>query len=268
MKFALTITDASPSELATLLATLGASTATGIIINHSAAGAAATTAEDDDNDTSGDSAAVTPGTLDKNGVPWDARIHSTPPTMTKKNVWRAGRGVDKAVAAAIENELRTKLAGASAPVMTDPAHTNTITQPAPVYQAPAPVFDPNQAFGGGAPIGGTPVYQPPVQQQQQPAPVQQYQPPVQQQPVYQPAPVQQPQAGQFDFNAFMQKVQVLLQSRDANGAPLIDANYLNNVSQRVGAAFQTPVAAITDLMPNQAMIDYAIGMMFSEGKWA
>jgi hypothetical protein len=248
MKFALHITDATPDELTTLLAKLGASTA--VVVSR----VIDATAEDDDNADTTSDVAVAPGTLDSTNLPWDERIHSKPAALTDKGVWRAKRGVgkDKAFVASVEAELRAR-AVAAAPVfnlnhthaVTDPGHA--VTYPAPVTTQP--VFDPNAAFGGAHPVHPQPVA----------APV--YQPPA-------PQPVAQPVAGQYDFNGFMSKVQQLLQQRDAAGAPLIDAGYLNNVSVRVGQAWQQPVNAITDLMPNQAMIDYAIQVMFSEGKWA
>lgn len=52
--------------------------------------------------------------FDKDGLPWDARIHSTPPTMTKKDVWRAKRGIEDAVFASVAAELRARFPQAPA----------------------------------------------------------------------------------------------------------------------------------------------------------
>lgn len=58
-----------------------------------------------------ESAAPTnPANVDKNGLPWDARIHSDPAKQTDKGVWRKKRGVDDATVAKVEAELRSIMA--------------------------------------------------------------------------------------------------------------------------------------------------------------
>jgi DNA-binding transcriptional LysR family regulator len=42
---------------------------------------------------------------DSRGIPYDARIHSSPPNLTDKNVWRKKRGVDELTVNRIEAEL-------------------------------------------------------------------------------------------------------------------------------------------------------------------
>lgn len=42
--------------------------------------------------------------LDSTGTPWDARIHSNPPTQNKDGTWRAKRGVTADVVAAVRAE--------------------------------------------------------------------------------------------------------------------------------------------------------------------
>lgn len=44
--------------------------------------------------------------IDKNGLPWDARIHSETRSMNKDGTWRNKRGVDPALIAHVEAELR------------------------------------------------------------------------------------------------------------------------------------------------------------------
>lgn len=44
--------------------------------------------------------------LDKNGLPWDARIHSSTKSKLKSGEWKEKRGVEAATVAAIEAELR------------------------------------------------------------------------------------------------------------------------------------------------------------------
>lgn len=50
-----------------------------------------------------------PANVDKNGLPWDARIHSETPTLTDKGVWRKKRGATPQLVASVEAELRAAL---------------------------------------------------------------------------------------------------------------------------------------------------------------
>lgn len=59
--------------------------------------------------------AVSSVELDSTGLPWDKRIHSDPPTLTKKGPWRAKRGLNQLTAHAVEAELRAALAAPGAP---------------------------------------------------------------------------------------------------------------------------------------------------------
>ena len=70
---------------------------------------------------------ITPGEFDAAGIPWDARIHGKKKDkLAKTQEWKKIRGVDKALVAQVEAELRQKnpvvvheTAGA-APVITTP----------------------------------------------------------------------------------------------------------------------------------------------------
>lgn len=48
--------------------------------------------------------------LDKNGLPWDARIHASSKARNADKTWRGKRGVDPAVVAQVEAELRALMA--------------------------------------------------------------------------------------------------------------------------------------------------------------
>lgn len=93
--------------------------------------------------------AATPSTAthDGTGLPWDARIHSDPASLTAKNVWRAKRGVDKALVAQVEAELRGQQpqiatpAPVAAPAAPAPLAMPTLAAPAPLA-APAAPFVP------------------------------------------------------------------------------------------------------------------------------
>lgn len=83
--------------------------------------------------------------LDKNGLPWDERIHAGTKTKLKSGEWKAKKQVDSALVAQVEAELRARIAAMPAPVAAVPA-----VPAAPVAPA-APVVDPAAVFGGAAP---------------------------------------------------------------------------------------------------------------------
>ena len=70
--------------------------------------------------------------VDKNGLPWDERIHTGTKTMNKDGTWRQKRETDPALVAQVEAELRAKL-GLAAP--TPPAPPAPATPPAPIAAA-------------------------------------------------------------------------------------------------------------------------------------
>ena len=89
--------------------------------------------------------------LDKNGLPWDARIHASTKAINADGTWRNKRGVDAATLTTVEAELRqTMAAPAPASVMTAPApvateRTFAVAPPSAttaVPVAPAPVAAP------------------------------------------------------------------------------------------------------------------------------
>lgn len=73
---------------------------------------------------------VDAGELDKNGFPWDARIHSSSKNTNQDGTWRYTRGGDPAVRAQVEAELRAKGYGTAAASDTPPP-------PPPVAQSAA-----------------------------------------------------------------------------------------------------------------------------------
>lgn len=79
--------------------------------------------------------------LDSRGLPWDSRIHSTPATMTEKQVWRKKRGLnDEALIKRIEAEL---LGGQTVP-------------------APVPTLNPAAQIPGGAAVAASVPLPPPA----------------------------------------------------------------------------------------------------------
>lgn len=74
-------------------------------------------------------AAIAAAELDKEGMPWDERIHAGTKTKTAAGIWTKRKGVDDAVREAVTAELRAQYPAAT-PVPTAPA-VPTITPPAP-----------------------------------------------------------------------------------------------------------------------------------------
>lgn len=75
---------------------------------------------------------------DKNGLPWDARIHASSKTMNADGSWRGRRNTDAAIITAVEAELRALMAiPAPAPATIAPPAINSVAPPPPPPGAPA-----------------------------------------------------------------------------------------------------------------------------------
>ena len=75
---------------------------------------------------------------DKNGLPWDARIHASSKTMNADGTWRGRRNTDAAIITAVEAELRALMAiPAPAPASIAPPAINSVAPPPP-FMASAP----------------------------------------------------------------------------------------------------------------------------------
>lgn len=91
-----------------------------------------------------------PTTLDKDGIPWDARIHAGTKTQNKDGTWKKLRGVDEVLYGRIHGELQAQYAGNSAgqPIGT----TGSGTAPPPPQSATTQTAPPPPAEqGNGAP---------------------------------------------------------------------------------------------------------------------
>ena len=84
--------------------------------------------------------------LDKNGLPWDVRIHSSSKNLNADGTWRYLRGGDVDLRVAVEAELRAKLANTETPPAppivitgqgTVTTETSDLTPPPPPPPAPA-----------------------------------------------------------------------------------------------------------------------------------
>lgn len=106
-------------------------------------------------------------TVDKNGLPWDARIHAkgaNGPVTNSDGTWRAKRGVEAELVAKVEAELRAVMAipgpgAAPAAIPTlhlavdsagVPAAPNVPPAPTPTSAATAPAIIPTAPAGAGS----------------------------------------------------------------------------------------------------------------------
>lgn len=263
MKFSLTITDASPSELSALLASLGGSTLSTM---------PQTTNGDDETGDDNGPVNVNAPAVDTTGLPWDERIHSGNKEMTDKGVWRKRRGVSDAIKTAVEAELRAK-AGSETPMHREPQpmqpaaapvmQPQPAPMPAPVMQMPAPQ--------NGYPTGPGYPQQPGNVTAAAPAPMQQPMQPAAAPVMQMPAPAAPQQPGPaMDFPTFMQALSGQMQKRNTDGTPLIDTDYLARTTSEIATAFGVPLGVITDIVsqPRAAeMIVYAVQCMQRDQKW-
>lgn len=105
----------------------------------------------------------TSGVLDKNGLPWDERIHSSSKNMNADGTWRYLRGGDVDLRATVETELRAKLAaGVSSETPPPPPVTATTSNNAPdrAGDVPPPPPPPAPAAAADAPPPPPPVVEP------------------------------------------------------------------------------------------------------------
>lgn len=76
--------------------------------------------------------------LDKDGMPWDARIHSAKKTKIANGTWKTLRGVDKALLASVQAEYQGAAPSTPPAPPVPPAPTATNAAPATPPAPPAP----------------------------------------------------------------------------------------------------------------------------------
>lgn len=192
---------------------------------------AAQSEEDDETPAANSSVA---GRVDKNGLPWDERIHSGNQKLKADGSWTRRKNVAEAYYKQVEAELRGLAVQPVAQVA-----------PAPLPPIPQPPAPP-------APVAPAQIPLPPVP----PAYPQVPQPPAPPAPTP-PAPVA-PAAS--DIGVLMNRLQACFQAATADGA------YLTSLLQRVGQAGGVQVNAINDLAPRPDLIKYAMDLMTHDGK--
>lgn len=167
--------------------------------------------------------------FDKEGLPWDERIHSSNHKLTGQGVWMRRRGVSDEVYNSVKAELLGKWEAAEP--ITEPVQAPVVA-PAPV--APAPV----QAFV-------------PVQQPQAPvaAPA----------PVAATAPVAPTAPASSTFETFSSKLQYALANK------LIEANYMQGVLNTVNATFGTDYKGMFEMRDNENAMLFVINELAKKG---
>lgn len=175
--------------------------------------------------------------FDKEGLPWDERIHSSNHKLTAQGVWTRRRGITDEVYNSVKVELLGKWEAAE-PVTEDAP----VVAPAPIsasVQAPVVAPAPVQAFV-------------PVQQPQAPvtAPA----------PVVAPAPVAAPAApAPSTFETFSSKLQYALANK------LIEANYMQGVLNTVNATFGTNYQGMFEMRDNENAMIFVINELAKKG---
>jgi hypothetical protein len=188
---------------------------------------------EDDEDEAG---ADTDGTgTDAEGLPWDARIHSSSKKKTDKGLWAARRGGPKgAELAVIKDELR----GVTQVPMPLPVALTPVPMPPPVIEQPV-----------AAPLPMPAVMPPPVPMPVAPEPV------AAPLPMPTPEPVAAPAAAEeWDFAKLMAQIGPKM-------GTVIDPQYLAQVCQHYG------IGAITDTATKPELIGQIVAQFQADGRW-
>jgi hypothetical protein len=179
--------------------------------------------------------------FDKEGLPWDERIHSSNHKLTAQGVWQRRRGVSDEVYNSVKAELLGKWEAAE-----------PVTEDAPI---PAPIPESVQApVVAPAPVAPAPV--------QAFVPVQQVQAPVAAPaPVVAPAPVAPAPAAPAPstFETFSNKLQYALANK------LIEANYMQGVLNTVNATFGTSYQGMFEMRDNENAMLFVINELAKKG---
>ena len=175
--------------------------------------------------------------FDKEGLPWDERIHSSNHKLTANGVWTRRRGVSDDVYESVKAELLGKWGC----VEDNTPHLET-TVLAPEAPVATPVFVPVQQevapVVAPTPVAPTPVAPAPVA----PAPV---------------APAAMPAHSVFD--TFSSKLQYALANK------LIEANYMQGLLNGVNAAFGTAYKGMFEMRDNDNAMQFVINELAKKG---
>lgn len=176
---------------------------------------------------------------DKNGLPWDARIHSSNHKLTDKGVWQRRRGITDMEFERVRNELLGLAPEPVAPVVAEPtAPVVPVVAPTPLPVEPTPVA-PVQPMFTNPTVMSQPVFAP------TPAPV---------------APIAQPTP---DANALYQTMFEKIKAGMAAGA--VKANDVQNLINAVNAQFGTQYQTLAAVKDNANVLQYIINDLASKG---
>lgn len=186
--------------------------------------------------------------FDKEGLPWDERIHSSNHKLTGQGVWQRRRGITDEVYNAVKAELLAKWGSAEpiteeTPVVAPAPAQAPVFAPAPVA-APAPI--PAPTFESGQVLA--PVSSPVIA----PAPVQPVAPVA---PVVAPAPVAQVSL----YETLMNKLKIGLDNK------LIEANYMLGLLNTVNTTFGTSYQGMFELRDREDVMQFVINELAKKG---
>ena len=187
------------------------------------------------------------GEFDSKGMPWDERIHAGTKAKNKDGSWKAKRGVDDATFAAVEQELRSRVAAAPvAPVMPTapaaPVAPETIEQKLARAEQSVGITPPTAPAAPAAPVAPTAPVAPPAA-------------PVAAAPTAPAAPAA-PVAPTRDFNGLMAFISNLFRT-NAITTPNPHA-YPDTIVTRINQGFNiTTVTTLTDIANDANMVNYA-----------
>lgn len=204
--------------------------------------------------------------FDVTGLAWDERIHAASKTATQDGKWRKKKGVEPAVFAAVEAELRARYAAplvqtapvmqvAPAPVSAPVVMEQPVVAVAPAFEQPAavpqpmPVPMPIQTYNPAPPTDMV---------AQQPAPVQVT--PVM--PVAQvaPTPMHVPPAPTVTFHDLMQMVGAKM------GTGELTTDYLIQTVNEVNAGMNLALNSFTDMADKPHAVSYCWQIFQRDGK--
>lgn len=251
-KFSLTINTDSPGEITAVLSALGNP---GFTAYHSNGTPAVTFGNVQSNDDDNEPVNTAAPAVDSAGIPWDERIHAKSKTTKADGTWKRGRGVTDEQAAAVEAELRARVAS---PI---PAAGNVGQPPVQNFQPPQPPQSAPAQQGGVALTPAQPTQQPGIVQQPAQTPPA-FTAPIPAQPAQ--TPVQSQPSG-FDFGQLMTGLQRAMQ------AGKIDMNGANALVPEINAAWAqylpAPLTMITDLAKHPQTLEWVKEMLVQRGIW-
>ena len=170
---------------------------------------------------------------DKNGLPWDARIHSSNHKLTDKGVWQRRRGITDIEFERVKNELL----GVQAPVVAPAPVVSEPTSPiAPVAQVQPQVMAPT-------PLVAPEIYAPQVAQ-----------------PVVQPTPVAPTTP---DANVLFQTMFEKVKQGMASGT--FKANDVQALVAAVNIQFGTQYQTLASVKDNAEVLQFIINELSSKG---